>query len=59
MLRFSAERIIGFWGHAGLALLRSAIVNLPSLATNKKAGTIGQLKVLQDLVRLAERSIII
>ncbi|GAM41522.1 hypothetical protein TCE0_042f14703 [Talaromyces pinophilus] len=58
MLRFSAERIIGFWGHAGLALLRSAIVNLPSLATNKKAGAIGQLKVLKTLYA-TERSIII
>jgi nucleoporin GLE1 len=58
MLRFSADRIIGFWGHAGLALLRSAIINLPNNAKNKQAGAIGQLRVLKGLYA-TEKDIVI
>jgi nucleoporin GLE1 len=58
MLRFSAERIIGFWGHAGLALLRTTIVNIPNNTKNKQAGAIGQLKVLKGLYA-TEKDIII
>ncbi|EED24176.1 RNA export mediator Gle1, putative [Talaromyces stipitatus ATCC 10500] len=58
MLRFSADRIIGFWGHAGLGLLRNAIVDLPNRAINKQGGAIGQLKVLRGLYS-TEKSILI
>lgn len=58
MLRFSAERIIGLWGHAGLALLRTAIVSLPNKTKNKQAGAVGQLKVLKGLYA-TEKNILI
>lgn len=58
MLRFSAERIIGFWGHAGLALIRSAVVSLPNNVQDKQAGAIGQLKVLKGLYS-TEKAIVI
>ncbi|QKX55946.1 uncharacterized protein TRUGW13939_03045 [Talaromyces rugulosus] len=57
MLRFSAERIIGFWGQAGMALLRTAIVNIPNHVTRKQSGAIGQLKVLKGLYA-TEKSIV-
>lgn len=58
MLRFSAERVIGFWGQAGMALLRAAIVNIPKEATRKQGGAISQLKVLRGLYA-TEKSIVI
>ncbi|KAH8697372.1 putative RNA export mediator Gle1 [Talaromyces proteolyticus] len=58
MLRFAAERVVGFWGQAGLALLRTVIVDVPGRVTRKHSGAIGQLKVLRGLYA-TEKSIIL
>lgn len=47
MLRSSEERILTFFGHIGLALLRKAIVDLPS-ALQRKTMPVNQLKLLQE-----------
>lgn len=58
MLRFSAERVAGFFGHVGLALLRNAIVDIPSRLPNNTSAPISSLKVLRALYE-TEKSIII
>ncbi|KAJ5180611.1 hypothetical protein N7492_003821 [Penicillium capsulatum] len=47
MLRSSGERILGFFGHFGLVLLRRAIVDLPPHLT-RKTMSVNQLKLLQE-----------
>ncbi|KAL1962704.1 hypothetical protein VTN77DRAFT_9248 [Rasamsonia byssochlamydoides] len=58
MLRHSPERIVGFFGHMGLALLRNAIVDLPSRVTRKHTTAINTLKVLRELFK-GEKNIIL
>ncbi|KAI9373050.1 GLE1-domain-containing protein [Aspergillus egyptiacus] len=57
MLRSSAERIVGFFGHIGLALMRKAIVELPSNIPHHGMA-VNQLKLLRDLYK-KEKNIII
>ncbi|KAJ9294299.1 hypothetical protein DTO271G3_6874 [Paecilomyces variotii] len=57
MLRSSADRIVGFFGHVGLALLRTAIVDLPSKVP-KQSMALNGLKLLRELY-LRERHILI
>ncbi|BAE64091.1 unnamed protein product [Aspergillus oryzae] len=57
MLKSSAERIVGFFGHIGLALMRKAIVDLPSSVPRQSMG-VNQLKLLKDLYK-REKNIII
>ncbi|EAW07709.1 putative RNA export mediator Gle1 [Aspergillus clavatus NRRL 1] len=57
MLKSSAERIVGFFGHMGLALMRRAIVELPNRLTRQSMG-VNQLKLLKDLYR-KEKNILI
>ncbi|KKK24404.1 RNA export mediator Gle1 [Aspergillus ochraceoroseus] len=57
MLKSSAERIVGFFGHIGVALMRKAIVELPNNFT-RQSMAVSQLKLLQDLYR-REKNIII
>ncbi|KAL5336966.1 hypothetical protein BJX70DRAFT_259942 [Aspergillus crustosus] len=57
MLRSSAERIVGFFGHIGIALMRKAIIELPSSLPRKNMG-VNQLKLLKDLYK-KEKNIII
>lgn len=47
MLRSSGERILGFFGHFGLLLMRKAIVELPTEIPNKTM-SVNQLKLLQE-----------
>ncbi|KAL4809521.1 hypothetical protein BDV18DRAFT_157277 [Aspergillus unguis] len=57
MLRSSAERIVGFFGHIGLALMRRAIVELPA-GLPRQSMAVNQLKLLKDLYK-REKHIII
>ncbi|OJJ35420.1 hypothetical protein ASPWEDRAFT_110438 [Aspergillus wentii DTO 134E9] len=57
MLRSSAERIVGFFGHIGLALMRKAIVDVPNNAPKQSMG-VNKLKLLKDLYK-REKNIII
>ncbi|PYH87172.1 GLE1-domain-containing protein [Aspergillus uvarum CBS 121591] len=57
MLKTSAERVVGFFGHVGLALMRLAIVDLPSRLPNETM-SVKQLKLLKDLYQ-REKNIII
>ncbi|PLN83803.1 GLE1-domain-containing protein [Aspergillus taichungensis] len=57
MLKSSAERIVGFFGHVGLALMRQAIVDLPNALPRQSMG-VNQLKLLKDLYK-REKNIII
>ncbi|KAL4917630.1 hypothetical protein BDW62DRAFT_183533 [Aspergillus aurantiobrunneus] len=57
MLRSSAERIVGFFGHIGIALMRKAIVELPD-SLPRQTMTVNQLKLLKDLYK-REKNIII
>lgn len=57
MLKSSAERIVGFFGHIGLALMRRAIVDLPNALPRQSMG-VNQLKLLKDLYK-REKNIII
>ncbi|RDW76506.1 putative RNA export mediator Gle1 [Aspergillus mulundensis] len=57
MLRSSAERIVGFFGHIGLALMRKAIVELPAQMPRQSMG-VNQLKLLKDLYQ-REKHIVI
>ncbi|KAH8425995.1 putative RNA export mediator Gle1 [Aspergillus melleus] len=57
MLKSSAERIVSFFGHVGLAMMRKAIVELPSTVPRQSMG-VTQLKLLKDLYQ-KERHIII
>lgn len=57
MLKSSAERLVGFFGHIGLALIRKAIVELPSQIP-RQSMAVNQLKLLRDLYR-REKNIII
>ncbi|KAL3473315.1 hypothetical protein BJX99DRAFT_200802 [Aspergillus californicus] len=57
MLRSSAERIVGFFGHVGLALMRRAIVDLPASLPHQGMG-VNQLKLLKDLYK-RDKNIII
>lgn len=57
MLRSSAERIVGFFGHVGLALMRKAIVEIPATIP-RQTMSVNQLKLLKDLYR-REKNIII
>lgn len=57
MLKSSAERIVGFFGHFGLALMRKAIVDLPNSVPRQSMG-VNQLKLLKDLYK-REKNIII
>ncbi|KAL2871974.1 putative RNA export mediator Gle1 [Aspergillus lucknowensis] len=57
MLRSSAERIVGFFGHIGLALMRRAIVDLPN-SLPKQSMAVNQLKLLRDLYK-REKNIIL
>ncbi|KAF7718149.1 Uncharacterized protein PECH_005601 [Penicillium ucsense] len=47
MLRGSSERILGFFGHFGLFLMRRAIVELPA-ALPRQTMIVNQLKLLQE-----------
>ncbi|EAU38979.1 conserved hypothetical protein [Aspergillus terreus NIH2624] len=57
MLKSSAERIFGFFGHIGLGLMRRAIVDLPNALPRQSMG-VNQLKLLKDLYK-REKNIII
>lgn len=57
MLRSSAERIVGFFGHVGLALMRKAIVDIPNNLP-RQSMSVNQLKLLKDLYQ-REKNIII
>ncbi|KAL4942331.1 hypothetical protein BDV06DRAFT_192384 [Aspergillus oleicola] len=57
MLRSSAERVVGFFGHIGLALMRKAIVELPAGLPRQSMG-VNQLKLLKDLYK-REKNILI
>ncbi|KAL4786068.1 hypothetical protein BJX76DRAFT_141966 [Aspergillus varians] len=57
MLRSSAERIVGFFGHIGLALMRKAIVELPSNLP-RQSMAVNQLKLLKDLYKRDKHIII-
>jgi nucleoporin GLE1 len=57
LLRNSAERIVGFFGHIGLAAIRIAIVDLPNDAP-KQSTAINTLRLLRELYR-QEKSILI
>ncbi|GAQ41637.1 hypothetical protein AtubIFM55763_005065 [Aspergillus tubingensis] len=50
MLKSSAERIVGFFGHIGLALMRKAIVELPD-SLPRQSMSVNQLKLLKDLYK--------
>ncbi|PWY81419.1 GLE1-domain-containing protein [Aspergillus eucalypticola CBS 122712] len=50
MLKSSAERIVGFFGHIGLALMRKAIVELPE-SLPRQSMSVNQLKLLKDLYK--------
>ncbi|PYI19364.1 GLE1-domain-containing protein [Aspergillus violaceofuscus CBS 115571] len=57
MLKTSAERVVGFFGHVGLAMMRLAIVDLPSRLPNETM-SVKQLKLLKDLYQ-REKNIMI
>ncbi|KAL2828537.1 GLE1-domain-containing protein [Aspergillus cavernicola] len=57
MLRSSAERIVSFFGHIGLALMRRAIVDLPNSLPHQGMA-VNQLKLLRDLYK-RDRNILI
>ncbi|OJJ63531.1 hypothetical protein ASPSYDRAFT_140225 [Aspergillus sydowii CBS 593.65] len=57
MLRSSAERIVGFFGHIGLAVMRKAVVELPPNLP-RQSMAVNQLKLLKDLYK-REKHIII
>lgn len=57
MLRSSAERIVGFFGHVGLALMRKAIVDIPNTVP-RQTMSVNQLRLLKDLY-IREKSILI
>ncbi|PWY83051.1 GLE1-domain-containing protein [Aspergillus sclerotioniger CBS 115572] len=57
MLKSSAERIVGFFGHVGLALMRKAIVELPN-SLPRQSMSVNQLKLLRDLYK-REKNIIL
>ncbi|PYI12492.1 GLE1-domain-containing protein [Aspergillus sclerotiicarbonarius CBS 121057] len=57
MLKSSAERIVGFFGHMGLALMRQAIVELPN-SLPRQSMSVNQLKLLRDLYK-REKNIIL
>ncbi|KAL4924411.1 putative RNA export mediator Gle1 [Aspergillus undulatus] len=57
MLRSSPERIVGFFGHIGLALMRKAIVELPASLPRQSMG-VNQLKLLKDLYK-REKNILV
>ncbi|KAE8145342.1 GLE1-domain-containing protein [Aspergillus avenaceus] len=57
MLKSSAERIVGFFGHIGLAMMRKAIVELPNSVPRQSMG-VNQLKLLKELYK-REKNIII
>ena len=48
MLRSSAERVVAFFGHVGLAALRWVIVGLPKTLP-RQTTAVNQLKLLKDL----------
>lgn len=57
MLRSSAERIVGFFGHMGLALMRRAIVDIPNNLP-RQSTSVNKLKLLKDLY-MREKHILI
>ncbi|PYH95945.1 GLE1-domain-containing protein [Aspergillus ellipticus CBS 707.79] len=57
MLKSSAERIVGFFGHIGLSLMRKAIVDLPNSLPHQSM-SVNQLKLLKDLYK-REKNIIL
>ncbi|KAL3449601.1 hypothetical protein BJX65DRAFT_272687 [Aspergillus insuetus] len=57
MLRSSAVRFVGLFGHIGLAVMRRAIVDLPN-SLPKQSMAVNQLKLLKDLYK-KEKNIII
>jgi nucleoporin GLE1 len=58
MFRHSPERIVGFYGHMGLALMRNVIIDIPNRVTRKHTTAINTLKVLKDLFK-GEKDILI
>ncbi|KMU78857.1 hypothetical protein CISG_07374 [Coccidioides immitis RMSCC 3703] len=48
MLKFSAQRVVGFWGDLGLLALRHAIVTFPS-SLSKKSSARSSVEILRDL----------
>jgi nucleoporin GLE1 len=56
MLRTSGDRMVGFFGHMGLALLRLAIIDFPS-RISKYPTAVNTLKLLRDLY-MREKNII-
>ncbi|KAN0069969.1 hypothetical protein V8E54_012275 [Elaphomyces granulatus] len=56
MLRTSGERMVGFFGHMGLALLRLAIIEFPN-RISKYPTAVSTLKLLRDLY-MREKNII-
>lgn len=57
MLRSSAERIVGFFGHVGLALMRKAIIDIPNTVP-RQTMSVNQLRLLKDLY-IREKNILI
>lgn len=57
VLRSSAERVVGFFGHIGLALMRRAIVDIPN-GLPRQTTAVNQLRLLKDLY-LREKAILI
>ncbi|OJJ49757.1 hypothetical protein ASPZODRAFT_128280 [Penicilliopsis zonata CBS 506.65] len=57
MLHSSAQRIVGFFGHMGLALIRKAIVDVPKNLPRQSMG-VNKLKLLKDLYK-REKNILI
>lgn len=57
MLRASSERVLGFFGQVGLALLRRAIIDLPA-ALPRQTMNVNQLKLLKETYE-RDRSLIL
>ncbi|WEW55804.1 hypothetical protein PRK78_001237 [Emydomyces testavorans] len=57
MLKFSAQRIVGFWGDLGLLTLRHAIVTFPA-SLPKKSSARASVEILRELYAREHRILI-
>ncbi|ODH34618.1 hypothetical protein ACO22_03080 [Paracoccidioides brasiliensis] len=58
LLRYSAVRVVGFWGDVGLALLRKAVVEFPAGLGGRKGPARAGVEILRDIF-VRERCILL
>ncbi|KAK2782018.1 hypothetical protein FQN52_001242 [Onygenales sp. PD_12] len=49
LLRYSAVRVVGFWGDVGVALLRMAVVQFPESLGARKSAARATVEILRDV----------